>query len=442
MKRNIALFPIVAALFCSSNSFAQSADERIATAMNNSDWFELYELYYSTPKDSITPFLEVFSRCLIGNRLNRPDISIQAFGELLNNPSGSLDLGNVISSAQMMAMDLSRIGENLQAANVINSIVEATKEHLDSANTENLLDFARQYSALSQYKPYTITFDAGNRGAIPFSLKPVGPTEKESILIQLENSSVNGIPAKITFDTGAGVNVISDSLAARYGLIPLDAGIDVMGLGKTKSRMAIAKTLRIGNITVEDVPFHVINLTANNEEADKYIKALEFVVGSELMLQLKDVTIDFSRNEITVPTKAPARSEAKPNLCFSSTMNFLAQGSVSGQPVLFIVDSGDSGYGKLNADFYHSNKELLETTCESDTVRQAGVGGVWSVKCYKLKNAPLAIGEANATIPLIDVTTENHGTTETWCCLGVKSLMLFSKVRFNLVDFTFAATPY
>lgn len=60
---------------------AQCIDERIGTAMNTSDFFGLHDIYYSTPKDSISPFLEVFSRCLIGNRFNRPDISIPAFDE-------------------------------------------------------------------------------------------------------------------------------------------------------------------------------------------------------------------------------------------------------------------------------------------------------------------------------------------------------------------------
>ena len=58
-----------------SFSNAQSTDEKIAEAMNNSDWFALDSLYRTESKDSIDQFLEIFSRCLIGNRLNRPDVS-------------------------------------------------------------------------------------------------------------------------------------------------------------------------------------------------------------------------------------------------------------------------------------------------------------------------------------------------------------------------------
>ena len=67
-------------LICASYlGFAQTYDDRIAGAMNSGDWFSLYSIYTAAPKDSISGFLEVFSRCLIGNRLNRPDVSIPAF---------------------------------------------------------------------------------------------------------------------------------------------------------------------------------------------------------------------------------------------------------------------------------------------------------------------------------------------------------------------------
>ena len=106
---------------CFSFSYAQTPDEKIAEAMNNSDWFALDSLYRSEPKDSMSQFLEIFSRCLIGNRLNRPDVSIPAFAELFDTQSENLDLGNLLNSSMMFAMDLSRIGDNKAAAKMLSS---------------------------------------------------------------------------------------------------------------------------------------------------------------------------------------------------------------------------------------------------------------------------------------------------------------------------------
>lgn len=115
-----------------SFSYGQTSDEKIAEAMNNSDWFALESLYQTEPIDSISEFLEIFSRCLIGNRLNRPDISIPAFTELLNTQSENLDLGNLLNSSMMFAMDLSRIGDNKAAAKMLSSTLNSIRTHLDS----------------------------------------------------------------------------------------------------------------------------------------------------------------------------------------------------------------------------------------------------------------------------------------------------------------------
>ena len=81
--RKVLLYLLITLSLVTSK--AQSYDERLAAAMNSGDWFALDSIYNATPKDSISDFIEVYSRCLIGNRLNRPDVSIPAFTELFNN---------------------------------------------------------------------------------------------------------------------------------------------------------------------------------------------------------------------------------------------------------------------------------------------------------------------------------------------------------------------
>ena len=190
---------------------------------------------------------------------------------------------------------------------------------------------------------------------------------------------------------------------------------------------------------MRDVPFYVIDISSHHDEADKYINVLEFVVGGELMLQLKDVTLDFAAKEIQVPLAASEPANVRPNMCFSSSMNFLSTAAVNQQPLLFQLDSGDAGYGRLNKDFFEANREYLTTHCQSDTINQAVIGGVWSVLCYKLPGATLSIGDSETKIPEILVQTEQpSGTYMDDNNLGLKSMMLFRKVRFNLVDMIFS----
>lgn len=444
MKKLVSVIFTIIAFFSSFVTNAQSVNERLANAMNNSNWFELDKIYHSAPKDSMDTFMEVFSRCLIGNRLNRPDVSILAFQELLNAHTSKLELGNLLNSASMFAMDLSRVGQNVTAASVITSIVDATKQYVDSTTTSAMQQMAAQYTALSKFTPYQISFSDSICGRIPFQVAPVGPTDKSAVLMQMDNSKINGHAAKIIFDTGAGVNIISDSLAVAYGLIPFDTKVKVMGISQQTGYYAIAKELVLGDITVRDVPFYVLKITSNNAKADQYIDCLELIVGSELMLQLKDVTLDFVNREIIVPVVAPLRSGKESNMCFSSSMNLLSKGSIIQQPMLMNIDTGDSSFGSLEVQFFDKNKEFITAQEEPDTIRQAGIGGTYSVQCYKPKNLSLSLGGSTVILPELTVKAEHTSNVRVLdyeCNLGIWSLMLFDKVRFNLVDMALSTYP-
>lgn len=430
MKKLILIFTVALSCFVANS---QSIDERIAAAMNSSDFFGLRDIYYSAPRDSINPFLEIFSRCLIGNRFNRPDISIPAFDELLKTQSEMLDLNLLLQSSVMYSMDLSRSGKNEDAYNLLSAVLSSAYQLVDSASLKPYADMAAQYRSLIKYTPYRISF-MGDKGIIPFDTIPVGKAGSQQYLMQITEARINGNPVRITFDTGAGVNVITDSLARAYGLEFLDADVAATGVATSAGRYAIAKELVLGNIRVTDVPFYVIDIRSHNEEADKYIDVLEFIVGSELMLQLKDLTLDFSAKEIQVPENTAAPSDKRPNMCFSSEMNLLVGSEVNGQPRLMKLDSGNADFGRLNKYFFEANKDYLTTHCKSDTVNMAGVGGVWSVLCYKLPDATLSLGGNSVTVPTFDVQIEQHGNYMDEDNLGIRSMMLFRKIRFNLVD--------
>ncbi len=424
---------------------AKSADEKIAEAMNSSDWFALDSLYRTEPKDSISDFLEVYSRCLLGNRLNRTDVSIPAFGELFNTQSSNLDLGLLLASAHLFSMDLSRTGDNEKAAKVLTSVLDATRDYLvqfDSTAVNRIQRQIDQYTALSAFRPYGITIAEGTYGTVPFKITPVGPEDKGGVLMHLSDSYINGNEADITFDTGAGANVISRELAQKFGLIALDAKTKARGEGVQHGGYAIAKELKIGNITVTDVPFYVMDFSTGNETADEYGEYFSIVVGSELMLQLKELTIDFDNSCITVPREAPQRSGAYPNMCFSQSMNLLAKSTVHGMPVLMLVDTGNASYGYLGQQFYESNKEFVISTGSLETVRTAGFGGVNASQCYRVPEMECQIGGNSIVLPSIDVHIEPaHADEKYEHLIGLKALMLFGTVHFNMADFTVTTTP-
>lgn len=430
MKKSVIIFLI---LFLSIKLFSQSYNDKIANAINSGDWIALDSIYNETPKDSISDFLALYSRCLIGNRLNRPDVSIPAFKELFNNYTQNMELGNLISSVLMFSMDLSREGQNESAFKVLSTIIEEVGHKLKASQLIQLEQLASLYSELTNYNPYKVVFEEESPGIIPFKIVSAGPEDKGGKLIYLQNSSINGLQADIILDTGAGVNVISDSLAQKYNLIPLGVELDVKGIGNETGNFVIARELKIGNITLYDVPFLILSMSSNNIDADQYLSKMDLIVGSELMLQLKDLTIDFQDNQIIVPVISPSRSNKKPNMCFSSGMNLLSHVIVDNDSFLMRIDTGDVSYGTLNYDFYKIHKKFVRSCSKKDKIRIASIGGVTKENCYQTPNLELTLGGNNVIVPSMQVISNKKSQIKN--NLGLKSLMLFDKVRFNLVDF-------
>lgn len=445
MKKSLLFISAIIMLLNPTLS-AQTADERIGNAMNNADWFELEKQYNSLPKDSISPFLEVFSRALIGNRLNRPDVSIPAFGELLADYSDYLGVDNAVSSSMMYAMDLSRTGHSDVAADLISAIHAATEQYLDSATSTRLRNMTDQYKALSAYKTNQVSFNTqGKIATFSFQIDTnIGPADKPAAAMMLDNCIVNGKKAGIMFDTGAGANIISDSLAMAYDMIPLDVPVTVSGMGMASGHIAIAKEIRLGEITVTNVPFYVIPVKSGHEEADKYMKHLKLVIGSDIMLALKDLTIDFSSNTISVPTAAGERDGTPSNMCFSSGMNLLTKASVAGLPALMNIDTGDGSDGILSDMFYNRNKEFVtEAKGTPDSLRMAGIGGWSKLNGYKLTDIPLSLAGNTVSLPSIFVSEDHSMLSDNIDGnIGLATLLKFRKLRFDMVNMRLSTEPY
>ena len=438
MLRKILLHAFIS--ITSLIGYSQSINDKILNAINQSDWFSLDSIYNSVPKDSIHPYLEISSRCFLGHQFNRPEVSIPAFQELFSTQSEYLDLNNFITSAVTFGKDLSSAGQNEFAASMINQVIGETQQYLDSASVHNLTLMANWYSALAAYNPYQIQFNGDRVGKIPFTIIPFGPKEKGSVLMRLNNSTINGMSADIIFDTGAASNLITPEMAEKFKLTPIEGTkVSVNGIGQNEGYLAIAQEMQLGDITVKDVPFTVVSISSNNSEADQYADVLSIVIGSDLMLKLKELTIDFLNNNITVPSQEqsiPVKTDAKPNLCFSPAMNLLCRGTIHDEPMLMFIDTGDASFGGLGKFFFEKNKQYVLDNGVKDTVRTAGIGGVKYFDCYKVPNMKISLGNQTLAIPEMVVTTDNDAGAGLYeANIGLRTLMLYSFVRFNFVDF-------
>lgn len=400
------------------------------------EWFALDSVYQETPRDSISEFLDEYTRGLIAHHFFRTRTAIEALSNVLTNYPEKLSQSERLTLALMLSSDLSGQGKNKQAGNILEQILKAERTHLSRAWISALTGYAGQYKELSGCNPYEIRVE-GEQGCVPFRIVEVGNPEKKNVLMQLAESTINGVVAPITFDTGAGVNVISEEYARKMKLKPLKAHATLTGIGRQGARYAIADEVRLGNITIKNVPFYIADLRTDNEEANKYVECFSIIVGSELMIRLKDLTIDFTTNQISVAESHQAGvDDVRPNMCLSRSMNLLANGMVNSEKMRIKVDTGDASYGYLSGSYFGENREYVLSHSTPDTVRTAGIGGVRISECFQMPDVRLKLGGETVIVPEITVYKDSapieSGDYE--CNLGLRSLMLVERVRLNFVD--------
>ncbi len=432
MKLLIYIFIALLCLICSDNIYAQSADEIIATDVNTGEWFALEHHLDELPTDSVSPFMSLIGRAFAATKFNRPEESVVAFEDLLNNHSEDLGLGSILMMSHFMANDLSKLGRNAEAGMVLNNTIEAIRQHLDSATIESFSNLAKQYEAFSQYPINTLILPDNEVPRIEFDLDSIHTEKCNSCYMKFRNSSLNGTPLAFTFDTGAGVNIISDSLAAEYGIKPLGASVSATGVDSQDGWLGLADEIKIGNIIIKNVPFYVITISTGNEEIDQYAKHLNIILGLQVMQILKEFTIDFVAREITVASSPDPQSESVPNMYISDSLQLI--GFFNNGDIRAIVDTGAATYCTLGIVYYFRHEEEIKAHGIPDTERSGGAGGIRVTEGYNLIDFPLTLDGHTVILP--EAYVSENVEHERDGLIGIDALCLFKRLHFNLTNKT------
>ncbi len=424
------IFYLFITLITFLSTLAQTAEERVGNMINNRQWFELRE-FYETNNEPITPYLDILAKAMLTYFFNQPEESVKYCGDLLNNYAGELGLSNVFSINTILCDNLSAQGKNEQAASILQSITSQIVEYLDSATVAGAQTLIALYKAKAPFKMNEV-LPFENAATVKFRLDSIGAPGKRSVLMMLDNSTINGHSCSPLFDTGAGVNIISEDLASRMGLEIFDINVTAIGKGKQSAKFGIAKEMRLGELTIHNVPFYVMTMLSGHDEADKYMSPFELVVGRPVMEAVKYLTLDYNNNEIVFSVQSTVPTSAKPNLCISPTGVYLLQCYIErGHPAVVIPDTGDASFGSLELSQCPYLAELIPEGITPETIRSAGAGGYTELSGVHLSDLHFAIGEATVTIPSINLLLQND-PTGTSNRMGIETFELFKVLSFDL----------
>lgn len=446
---------VAVCLLASQFAIAQNINERIGTLINESRWFELQRDLQTPACDSLAPLLKLMGKAMVKHYFNRPEAACQSLEAVLAKHQQELDGSNVLNLAYLLGVNLSRLGKYEEATTLVQSLADQLKaQHADS------LYIAGFQKVADTYKVYA---DVGN---ICRPLHPEGeytlPFHSDNKLHGINGSFIaldghlNRTQKSMIFDTGAGMNIISSKDATECGLRRLDTYIDMQGIGLQRGQMAIADTLSIGDLKWQNVPFLIVDILTGNAEADKVIsKGLAPVIGLPILLQMKEIRLDFAKQELTIPALPTSNRLGYSNLMRKDSEGLRIEArDRQDNPVYFHFDTGSSA-SMLSAKWFKHHKEFVLKTGQADSLRMGGVGGVIIERCYRLPEFQLQIGSGKVSMDSVKVSTgidlhsgqsiagksafndpEEDGT------IGLNLLSQFHRVIINLQEMYIEAIPY
>ena len=134
---------------------AQQADIRIASLINDEDWFTLSE-EFPLYKDSIRAgYLRLIADALLAEHTNRTAEAITMLGELLTKHQEEIGTQSALNFALLRLQLIGEQGRYAEAADGIQRIIEQL-ESAGMTETQSLHTMYAHYNILREYAPLTI----------------------------------------------------------------------------------------------------------------------------------------------------------------------------------------------------------------------------------------------------------------------------------------------
>jgi Aspartyl protease/PDZ domain len=256
-------------------------------------------------------------------------------------------------------------------------------------------------SVLSQTKRRlpTVSFDVAHRAVVPFAF------EDNAIVVKVRVN--NSRPLKFFFDTGAGISVLSQGVAARLHLKRADT-VDAVGTGgRVEGSLATGVSLSVAGLTVRNQKMAVLPLDDLPCEA----RDIAGFIGYDFIKEFA-VEIDYEARMLRL--FEPARYHYQGHgellrLTITNTPRVRARITLpQHQPIegLFEIDTGSEGALLINSPFVQRHN-LLEGPGARIPESGRGVGGTSRRLAVRLES--LALGRFVVASPIVELAAESRG---------------------------------
>lgn len=323
-----------------------------------SNEFEIYEKQLSQRERLILS-------AKLNSVFNKKEISNLAIEELFKNHENELPDSTKIQLLEIEMNNSVLLFDYKKALEISEKIIAFPidlneEDRLDYENNRNIFEIlknvAKQTISISETS-LQITKDMAGLSRIPVKL---GNTEHSAV-----------------FDTGANFSVITDSMALKAGLKILDGTFKVTAItgNKVDSKIAFAKSVKLGNTTLSNVIFLVFPEASLSFPEANY--AIETIIGFPVIEALKEISI--IKDSIFYIPKNQSINENK-NLALDF-LTPVVEVIENGRSLPFTFDTGASETMLYNPYLVDYKTQILKEAT-LDSIQIGGAGGSKFIQIY------------------------------------------------------------
>jgi clan AA aspartic protease (TIGR02281 family) len=324
------------------------------------------------------PFLEALSDCIFGNF----EKSEKNIDYIIENYSSFIPDSLMKDLYQKKYYDNAFLFEYKKACETAGILISKYDKYLTKDERESVPEDVIMFKSLVDAPPQKI-----KKGETDLRLK----IKKDMAGLWNVPVKVNDTDFEFVFDTGADFPVLVESVAKKLGLKISDEEFNVGTATekKVKSRVAVVNSLKIGNITLENVVFYIMK----DEDFTMGPYKILGIIGAPIIRAFEEVRFT-KDNELIVPV-LPGNDKIR-NIAYDQYTPII-QVLYMNDSLNFVFDSGNDAF-TLYRPFLSKYESEITNKYAMKKVSIGGAGGIIETDGYILDRITVVSGNSSAEI--------------------------------------------
>lgn len=395
MKILKAFIILICLIPAESYSQQNSAEVNYLNSLYNEKQFFKLKKQVNEMKDLLNDRQMLYYNSLIDNAFNEPAASNEGIDKLLKENSVELTDSmklNLYNCRVINSVNLFDYSDSFEAVEILLTQFRSMIEENELKDYENSAQIFKSGFTLA---PQTVEISGDTK---------IKSRKDIAGLVNIK-AEVNGMEEEFIFDTGANFSTVSETFAKKIGLIFLEGKLDVGTATsiEVSSKLAYAKSLKIGNLNYGNVLFLVLPDEALSFAGGMYV--INGIIGFPVIKEMKEIHL--SDGEMFIPAKPG--SSVYSNLAFDGFLpvleTYVSTNFILSDTLIFSFDTGAKST-MLYHTYYDKYRSMIDGKYKPADIKFGGAGGEETIKGFKINEMNFRISDGSTTLKNVSLLSE------------------------------------